>query len=207
MLLDAGTTLKGWRRTGKTFKALRQRRRRAPPPVCRIYIPPGKGDGHYFGRDAIECDGTMAKHPTFILEEPAFFYLYPTGPATAPPGPCPSIACIPIAADANHRYTTERAVRDADGRARAGSPRATARYRRDVRAGVTGDTSGVGTCASAAPTRSTAVRPATTALLATAADSDETGGEDRERCRDGPELAHMRATARATSTTSIQCTR
>ena len=46
--------------------------------VCRIYIPPNKGDGHYFGRDQKECDGTMAKNPGFILESSTFLYLYPT---------------------------------------------------------------------------------------------------------------------------------
>ena len=81
--------------------------------VCRIYIPPGKGDGHYFGRDAAECDGTMAKNPTFVLESPAFFHLYPPAAGTCAAGTVPVYRVYSNRADANHRYTTDRAVRDA----------------------------------------------------------------------------------------------
>jgi Repeat of unknown function (DUF5648) len=80
--------------------------------VCRIYIPPGKGDGHYFGRDQKECDGTMAKNPSFILESSTFFYLYPTSAGTCAAGTIPVYRVYSNRADANHRYTTDRAVRD-----------------------------------------------------------------------------------------------
>ena len=110
-LLDAGTTLKGWTRTGKTFIGL-QNAVSGTQPVCRIYIPPGKGDGHYFGRDKIECDGTMAKNPTFILEAPEFFFLYPTAAGNCATGTVPVYRVYSNRPDANHRYTIERAVRD-----------------------------------------------------------------------------------------------
>ena len=110
-LLDEGTTLKGWSRTGKTFKALVNAVGGASP-VCRIYIPPGKGDGHFFGRDQTECDGTMAKNPTFLLEEPNFFFLYPTTAGNCAAGTVPVYRVYSNRADANHRYTIERAVRD-----------------------------------------------------------------------------------------------
>jgi serine protease len=112
LLLDAGTTTKGWRRTGKSFEVLLTPAQGAAG-VCRIYIPPGLGDGHYFGRDATECTQTVAQHPSFVTEAPSFFYLF-----TATAGACPA-ATLPVyrvfsnRADANHRYTTERAVRDA----------------------------------------------------------------------------------------------
>ena len=111
VLLDAGTTLKGWRRTGKTFLALRAAAA-GTAAVCRIYIPPGSGDGHFFGRDANECAGTLASHPSFISEDPAFFHLYPPSAGTCPAGTVPVYRVFSNRADANHRYTTERAVRD-----------------------------------------------------------------------------------------------
>ena len=61
--LDAGTAIKGWARTGRTFKAF------ATPqpgttPVCRYYIPPASGNSHFFGRDPAECIATAAKNPS-----------------------------------------------------------------------------------------------------------------------------------------------
>ncbi len=72
--LDNGT-FKGWARTGETIKAYLTPQA-TTSAVCRIYIPPGKGDGHFFGRDNGECDGTMNKNPTFVLESATFFHLY-----------------------------------------------------------------------------------------------------------------------------------
>jgi serine protease len=111
LLLDAGTTIKGWRRTGKTFEALRSP---APDtaPVCRIYIPPGWGDGHYFGRDTVECAQTLARHPSFVAEAPSFFHLYAASAGACPAATVPVYRVYSNRADANHRYTTERAVRD-----------------------------------------------------------------------------------------------
>ena len=47
--LDAGTTIKGWTRTGQSFDVYV-----APTtvtsPVCRFYIPPDKGNSHFYGR-------------------------------------------------------------------------------------------------------------------------------------------------------------
>ncbi len=80
--------------------------------VCRIYIPPGKGDGHYFGRDASECNSAMAKNPAFVLEAPAFFFLYPPMAGTCADGTVPVYRVFSNRADANHRYTVERAVRE-----------------------------------------------------------------------------------------------
>ena len=62
--LDNGT-FKGWARTGQIFKAYATPQAGASA-VCRIYIPPGKGDGHFFGRDASECDGTCRKNCSAI---------------------------------------------------------------------------------------------------------------------------------------------
>lgn len=108
--LDNGT-FKGWARTGLSFNAF-STAQTITSAVCRIYIPPGKGDGHFFGRDANECDGTMAKNPTFILESGTFLYLYPPTLGNCAAGQVPVYRVFSNRADANHRYTTSRAVRD-----------------------------------------------------------------------------------------------
>ncbi len=110
-LLDAGTTIRGWTRTGRTIKAY-PAALAGTSAVCRIYIPPGKGDGHYFGRDQKECDGTMAKNPGFVLESSTFLYLHPASAGTCAAGTIPVYRVYSNRADANHRYTTDRAVRD-----------------------------------------------------------------------------------------------
>ncbi len=108
--LDDGT-FKGWARTGLSFKAYATTQA-GTSAVCRIYIPPGKGDGHFFGRDTNECDGTMSKNPTFILESPSFFYLYPPNLGNCGAAQINVYRVFSNRADANHRYTTDKAVRD-----------------------------------------------------------------------------------------------
>jgi 6-phosphogluconolactonase (cycloisomerase 2 family) len=108
--LDNGT-FKGWARTGLAFSAFAANQS-GTSAVCRVYIPPGKGDGHFFGRDANECDGTMTKNPTFILESSTFLYLYPPTLGNCAAGQVPVYRVFSNRADANHRYTTDRAVRD-----------------------------------------------------------------------------------------------
>ena len=108
--LDNGT-FKGWTRTGQSFKAYGTTQS-ATSAVCRIYIPPGKGDGHFFGRDTKECEGTMTANPTFILESATFFYLYLPNLGNCAAGTIPVYRVFTNRADANHRYTTSRATRD-----------------------------------------------------------------------------------------------
>ena len=109
--LDNGTT-KGWTRTGQSFKVFATTQA-GTSAVCRIYIPPGKGDGHFFGRDQQECDGTMMQNPTFILESSTFFYLYPPTLGNCGTGQVQVYRVFSNRADANHRYTIDRATRDA----------------------------------------------------------------------------------------------
>jgi hypothetical protein len=108
--LDNGT-FKGWTRTGLSFKAFGTVQS-ATSAVCRIYIPPGKGDGHFFGRDTNECDGTMTKHPDFILESSTFLYLFPPTLGNCAAATVPVYRVYSNRADANHRYTTSRTVRE-----------------------------------------------------------------------------------------------
>ncbi len=87
--LDSGQ-FKGWARTGQSFKVY-SGAQAGTTAVCRIYIPPGKGDGHFFGRDKNECDGTMVKNPTFNLESSTFFYLIPPNLGTCAAGTVPGV--------------------------------------------------------------------------------------------------------------------
>lgn len=110
--LDAGTQIRGWTRTGYTFKTLR-----APvgasSNVCRYYIPPAYGDSHFFGRDTTECAATAMNHPSFVLEDPAFMHMFLPVEGICPAHTTPVYRVFSNRVDANHRYTTVRLVRDA----------------------------------------------------------------------------------------------
>ena len=115
--LDSGVH-KGWVRTGKTF-AVYASSATGMRPVCRFYIPPAKGDSHFFSASADECADVLNKTQT----DPAYAgYVYETSAAfhVALPdvttGACP-IGMIAVyrlwngRTDSNHRYTTDLAVR------------------------------------------------------------------------------------------------
>jgi len=111
-ILDAGVKSHGWARTGKLIPVYPVAQAGASP-ICRYYIPPDKGNSHFYGRGVDECTSTGLKNPSFVDEDPAFMYMIlPTN------GTCPANTTIPVyrvfsnRPDANHRYTTDRAVRD-----------------------------------------------------------------------------------------------
>jgi hypothetical protein len=109
--LDAGVESNGWARTGQLFRTYASPQA-GTSPVCRFYIPPAQGDSHFFGRGTFECNETGRKNPSFVLEDPAFMQMYlPVG------GDCPDnttrvYRVFSNRSDANHRYMTDRAVRD-----------------------------------------------------------------------------------------------
>jgi photosystem II stability/assembly factor-like uncharacterized protein len=109
--LDAGNTPTRWTRTGLSFKTTR-RRRPGASPVCRYYIPPAKGDSHFFGRGTQECNATGQANPTFILESPDFMFMFLPLAGTCPASTTPVYRVFSNRPDANHRYMTDRAVRD-----------------------------------------------------------------------------------------------
>jgi hypothetical protein len=109
--LDAGNTPTRWTRTGYSFNAYTSAQA-GTSPVCRYYIPPNLGDSHFFGRGTAECDATGAAHPTFVLEDPAFMHVALPVAGTCPGGTTPVYRVFSNRADANHRYMTDRAVRD-----------------------------------------------------------------------------------------------
>ena len=110
-ILDAGTQIKGWVRTGYSFKTYTTVQA-GTSPVCRYYIPPGLGDSHFFGRGMVECNATGQKNPTFVLEDPAFMQTFLPTAGVCPASTTPVYRVFSNRLDANHRYMTDRTVRD-----------------------------------------------------------------------------------------------
>ena len=110
--LDSGHFI-GWARTGYTFSSGSSG---TLSPVCRFYIPPASGDSHFFSASASECAGVRTKFPQFVFETPEAMNL---GLPDAVTGACAGPAALPVyrvwdkRSDTNHRYTTDRGVRDA----------------------------------------------------------------------------------------------
>jgi hypothetical protein len=110
-LLDAGTTTRGWVRTGQSFKVWTSAQA-GSSPVCRYYIPPSKGDSHFYGRGAAECDATGAANPTFVNEDPQFFHVMLPVAGVCPAGTRDVYRTFSSRLDANHRYSVDPAIRD-----------------------------------------------------------------------------------------------
>ena len=111
--LDTGR-LPGWQRTGLTFRVFPSQAAggAAVTPVCRIIIPPPHGDSHFFGRSVPECEQTLAKFPFMSQETASAFFITLPVLGQCPGGTIPVYRVFSNRADANHRYTTDRAVRD-----------------------------------------------------------------------------------------------
>ena len=101
----------GWARTGQSFRVFTASSA-STSPVCRFYIPPAKGDSHFYGRGTQECAETAAKNPTFVNEDPQFFFaILPTG-GVCPAGTINVYRVFDNRTDANHRYMIDRNIRD-----------------------------------------------------------------------------------------------
>jgi hypothetical protein len=110
-ILDAGVRIHNWFRTGGGFRADPSPQAGASP-VCRFYIPPDKGDSHFYGRGTTECDATARNNPSFVLEDPAFMFTLLPQAGACPAGTTPVYRVFSNRADANHRYMTNRTTRD-----------------------------------------------------------------------------------------------
>lgn len=109
--LDSGR-FPGWERTGEYFRAYPEQAPGASP-VCRFYIPPAFGDSHFFSASPAECAATRAKFPELVYEtDEAFFIAAPDAQGNCPPNTAPVYRLWSRRADSNHRYTTDRGVRD-----------------------------------------------------------------------------------------------
>jgi uncharacterized delta-60 repeat protein len=111
--LDSGH-FAGWTRTGYTFNA------GSGIPglsaVCRFYIPPPYGDSHFFSASPDECAEVATRFPAFVLETPSAMKV---GLPESVTGVCAPSTSMPVyrvwdqRLDTNHRYTTDRDVRNA----------------------------------------------------------------------------------------------
>jgi hypothetical protein len=116
--LDSGR-ISGWTRTGLSFNVFPSQAAGGDgvSPVCRIIIPPPRGNSHFFSASPQECADTLEKFPFMSQETPSAFFIALPATGDPNPGACPTNT-IPVyrvfdnRADANHRYTTDRAVRD-----------------------------------------------------------------------------------------------
>ena len=109
--LDNAITSQGWERTGETWR-VRSTPVTGTSPVCRFYIPPEQGDSHFYGRGFAECMATATNHRSFVNESSAFFHVALPVQGTCPPGTRNLYRVFNNRPDANHRYTTERGIRD-----------------------------------------------------------------------------------------------
>src|SRR5258708_37514676 len=109
--LDSGQ-LHGWARTGMTFLEYPAFVAGASP-VCRYYLPPASGDSHFFSASAQECAEVAAKFPSFVLEDPEVMYMALPDLVTGlcPPPSTPVYRVWNQRTDANHRYTTDAAIK------------------------------------------------------------------------------------------------
>lgn len=118
--LDTGH-FPGWARTGQSFKvyAAAPGGGAAANPVCRFYIPPGKGNSHFFSASAAECAALDQKRQTdpeyagYVYESPNAFYiaLPDTTTGGCPGGTMPVFRLWNQRVDSNHRYTTDPGIK------------------------------------------------------------------------------------------------
>lgn len=108
--LDSGTTSMGWTRTGKAFRAFSGPQAEVTD-ICRVYIPPSRGDSHFFGRGTSECNATMTAHADFVMEDDKFMAMRMPSAGVCPFGLSPVYRVYSNRPDANHRYLTDRATR------------------------------------------------------------------------------------------------
>ena len=108
--LDSGH-FPGWVRTGRSFGAYALPTPGANP-VCRFYLPPPQ-DSHFYSASPDECAAVANRFPTFVLEAPDVFYipLPDTTTGACPAGTIPVYRLYNNRPDANHRYTTDPAIK------------------------------------------------------------------------------------------------
>jgi len=118
--LDSGA-IPGWTRTGATFNAYAGGQS-GLSGVCRFYIPPAKGNSHFYSVSADECSAIYdaaynvanpahATYAGFIYETGGAFVLDVPVDGTCPPTRVPVWRLWNHRVDTNHRYTTSLQVR------------------------------------------------------------------------------------------------
>jgi uncharacterized protein (DUF1800 family) len=109
-MLDAGTVVSGWTRTGVEFGAFASASDRADAvPVCRFFGTPGRGpNSHFYTADAAEC-ASVRQNPDWTYEGLAFYIDAPQGGRCAA-GTTPvyrSFHAGTSVGDSNHRFLVD----------------------------------------------------------------------------------------------------
>ncbi len=109
-MLDAGTSIKGWARTGVTWNAWANAGDDPNAvPVCRFFGTPGKGpNSHFYTADANEC-ALVKQNPGWTFEAIAFYIEVPQAGACAK-STTPVYRSFYPGADvsqSNHRFLTD----------------------------------------------------------------------------------------------------
>lgn len=105
-MLDAGTTVKGWTRTGGEFTVFTQPAD-GLAAVCRFFGTPGTGpDSHFYTADAAEC-AKVKTLPAWTFEEIAFYIPVPAAGQCGGNWPVYRSYYSDNIADANHRFTVD----------------------------------------------------------------------------------------------------
>jgi hypothetical protein len=110
--LDSGG-FSGWTRTGSAIDVY-EAGATDGSPVCRFYIPPQRGDSHFYSASSVECEGVAKRYPDFAYESAEVFRIDTPDPDTGqcPPETVPVYRVWNSRFDSNHRYTTDRTLRD-----------------------------------------------------------------------------------------------
>ncbi|MCC6194375.1 MAG: DUF1800 family protein [Burkholderiales bacterium] len=105
-MLDAGTTVKGWSRTGGQFTVFTEPAE-GLAAVCRFFGTPGRGpDSHFYTADTAECDKVRTL-PAWTFEEVAFYIPLPSNGDCGANWPVYRSYYSDQIADANHRFTVD----------------------------------------------------------------------------------------------------
>jgi uncharacterized protein (DUF1800 family) len=104
--LDAGTSVKGWSRTGGQFTVFTEAAS-GLSAVCRFFGTPGIGpNSHFYTADAAEC-AKVKTLPAWTFEEIAFYIPTSTDGDCGGNWPVYRSYYTDNIADANHRFTTD----------------------------------------------------------------------------------------------------
>jgi len=112
--LDTGVH-QGWARTGYRFSVIKPGSTYpGTSPVCRFYLPPINGNSHFYSASPTECADVHRRFPTFDLESSAVMHVALPDPETGacPAGWAPVYRVWNARADNNHRYMTDKSIRD-----------------------------------------------------------------------------------------------
>jgi len=111
--LDAGD-FSGWARTGLSFKAW-PLAADGTSPVCRFYLPPARGDSHFYSASPGECDDVHSRYPDFFFESPEVMYIALPDAVTGAcaPSTIPVFRLWNARVDTNHRYTSDPTIKAA----------------------------------------------------------------------------------------------